>query len=182
MNLLLLEKKPSKPLLLLKPNTYQLQKQLDAIRSLQDSPWPEHRPLLRLMESTAHAQWPNIPITYIDNLWMRSNWGEDNFRWKLLTNSSRPGTDKQRDFVDIALNTPDFAFLEGPPGSGKTTAICELILQLIAEDKRVLLCASTHVAVDNVIERLMAKDNEYREEVIPVRIGDKSNLSDSVKD
>ncbi|EDN71558.1 conserved hypothetical protein [Beggiatoa sp. PS] len=181
-NQLQLEKQPDKPMLLLKPNTYQLQKQLDAIRCLQDSPCPEHRPLLRLMESTDHAQWPNIPITYIDNLWMRSNWGEDNFRWKLLTDLNRPGTDKQRDFVDIALNTPDFAFLEGPPGSGKTTAICELILQLIAQDKRVLLCASTHVAVDNVIERLMAKDNEYREQVIPVRIGDKSNLSDSVKD
>ncbi|HDN25882.1 MAG TPA: heavy metal resistance protein CzcA, partial [Thioploca sp.] len=182
-NLLLLEKQPSKPLLLLKPNTYQLQKQLEAIRSLQDSPWPEHRPLLRLMESTDHAQWPNIPITHIDDWWRQNNWDEDNAQlsWKLLTDSSRPGTDKQRDFVHIALNTPDFAFLEGPPGSGKTTAICELILQLIAQDKRVLLCASTHVAVDNVIERLMAKDNEYREQVIPVRIGDKNNLSDSVK-
>ncbi|MEK8020212.1 MAG: AAA domain-containing protein [Candidatus Parabeggiatoa sp.] len=183
-NQLLLKKQPDKPMLLLKPNTYQLQKQLEAIRSLQDSPWPEHRPLLRLMESTDHAQWPNLPITHIADWWRQSNWDKDNtqFSWKLLTDLSLPGTDKQRDFVHIALNTPDFAFLEGPPGSGKTTAICELILQLIAQDKRVLLCASTHVAVDNVIERLMDKDNEYREQVIPVRIGDKSNLSDSVKD
>ena len=166
-NQLLLEKQPDKPMLLLRPNTYQLQKQLDAIRRLQDAPLPEHRPLLKLMESTDHAKWPNLPIY-------------DQLTWKLLTESSRPGTDKQREFVNIALNTPDFAFLEGPPGSGKTTAICELILQLIAQDKRVLLCASTHVAVDNVIERLM--DSQHREQVIPVRIGDKSNLSDSVKD
>jgi len=167
-NQLLLEKQPDKPMLLLKPNTYPLQKQLEAIRRLQDSPLPEHRPLLKLMESTDHVEWPNLP-----NDWQIR---ED---WKLLTDSSRPGTDKQRDFVKIALNTPDFAFLEGPPGSGKTTAICELILQLIKQDKRILLCASTHVAVDNVIERLMA--SPYREQVIPVRIGDKSNLSDSVK-
>jgi hypothetical protein len=180
-NQLLLEDKPDKPMLLLKPNTYQLQKQLEAIRRLQDSPLPEHRPLLRLMESTDHAKWQNLPITHIDN-WGMDDWNNSQLTWKQLIDSSRPGTDKQRDFVNIALNTPDFAFLEGPPGSGKTTAICELILQLIAQDKRVLLCASTHVAVDNVIERLMAKDSPHREQVIPVRIGDKSNLSDSVKD
>jgi len=178
-NQLLLERKPDKPMLLLKPNTYPLQKQLDAIRCLQDFPLPEHRPLLKLMESTDHAQWAVVPRTPINN-WDGS--GHFQFSWKLLTDLSRPGTNKQRDFVDIALNTPDFAFLEGPPGSGKTTAICELILQLIAQDKRVLLCASTHVAVDNVIERLMAKDSQHREQVIPIRIGDKNNLSDSVKD
>jgi len=169
-NQLLLEDKPDKPMLLLKPNTYQLKKQLEAIRRLQDSPLPEHRPLLRLMESTEHANWG------------MDDWNNSQLTWKQLIDSSRPGIDKQRNFVNIALNTPDFAFLEGPPGSGKTTAICELILQLIAQDKRVLLCASTHVAVDNVIERLMAKDSSHREQVIPVRIGDKSNLSDSVKD
>jgi Ni2+-binding GTPase involved in maturation of urease and hydrogenase len=167
-NQLLLEKQPDKPVLLLKPNTYPLQKQMEAIRRLQDTPLPEHRPLLKLMETTTHVEWPNLP----------NNWQVQD-DWKLLTESSRPGTDKQRDFVNIALNTPDFAFLEGPPGSGKTTAICELILQLIAQDKRILLCASTHVAVDNVIERLM--DSQHHEQVIPIRIGDKSILSDSVK-
>ena len=90
-NQLLLEKQPDKPMLLLKPNTYPLQKQMEAIRRLQDSPLPEHRPLLKLMESTDHVQWPNLP----------NDWRED---WKLLTDSSRPGTDKQRDFVNIALN------------------------------------------------------------------------------
>jgi hypothetical protein len=181
-NQLLLEKQPDKPLLLLKPNTYQLEKQLAAIERLQNAPLPEHRPLLKLMESTDHAKWPNLSRTHLDDWkWRIDDW-ELFPDWKLLTDSSRPGTDKQRDFVNIALKTPDFAFLEGPPGSGKTTAICELILQLVAQDKRVLLCASTHVAVDNVIERLMAKDSLHRDQVIPVRIGDKSNLSDSVKD
>jgi AAA domain len=63
------------------------------------------------------------------------------------------GTLEQRQFVERALGTPDFALLEGPPGSGKTTAICDLIVQLAKMGKRVLLVASTHVAVDNVLER-----------------------------
>src|SRR5262249_31893396 len=58
---------------------------------------------------------------------------------------------------------------------------CELILQELRRDRRVLLCASTHVAVDNVIERLMAEDQPARDQVIPVRIGDPKKISDAVK-
>ncbi|MCX7096309.1 MAG: AAA domain-containing protein [Methylococcales bacterium] len=168
-NQLLLSATPDKAMLLLKPNTYAIQKQLDAIHKLQNSPENNQRSLLRLFEGAQYAKWQSF------------NQNRGDLDWKLLTNESRPGTKEQREFVQIALATPDFAFLEGPPGSGKTTAICELILQLIAEDKRVLLCASTHVAVDNVIERLMDESNLYRNQVIPVRIGDKNNLSESVK-
>ena len=41
-----------------------------------------------------------------------------------------------------------------------------------------LLCASTHVAVDNALERLMDDRNAYRDLVIPVRIGDERNVSE----
>ena len=70
--------------------------------------------------------------------------------------------------------------LEGPPGSGKTTVICELILQLAKRGKRVLLCGSTHVAVDNVLERLM-EDRGRRDLVIPVRIGDRRRVSEKAR-
>jgi hypothetical protein len=102
----------------------------------------------------------------------------------VLSKLERQGTDQQRRFVEIALATPDFAILEGPPGSGKTTAICELVLQLAKAGKRVLLCASTHVAVDNVLERLMAAHNLHRDLVIPVRIGDERNpnIAEGVRD
>lgn len=169
-NQLLLSVKPEKAMLLLKPNTYAIEKQLAAINALQNRPDNHQRPLLRLFEGAQYAKWQNFKQNRL------TDWN-----WKLLTNEFRPGTSEQREFVEIALATPDFAFLEGPPGSGKTTAICELILQLIAQDKRVLLCASTHVAVDNVIERLMDESNSHRNQIIPVRIGDKNNLSESVK-
>ena len=43
---------------------------------------------------------------------------------------------------------------------------------MVKRDKRVLLCGSTHIAIDNVLERLMDKGNTHRDTVIPVRIGD----------
>ncbi len=72
----------------------------------------------------------------------------------ILKDNNRPGNSEQREFVCNALSTPDFTIKIGPPGSGKTTSIVELIIQLIKRKKRILLVASTNVAVDNIIERL----------------------------
>jgi len=52
--------------------------------------------------------------------------------WEVIKeDEKRDGYAEQREFVEKALNTPDFAILEGPPGSGKTTVILELICQII---------------------------------------------------
>ena len=166
---LLLERRPAEnSQILLRPNTYVIKCQIHALQALQDSPLPAHLSLLRLFESLDHARWKFASP-------------EDVADWTMLSDVNRPGTDEQRRFVKLALGTPDFAFLEGPPGSGKTTAICELILQLANQGKRVLLCASTHVAVDNVLERLMDERSPHRDLVIPVRIGDQRNVSQKAR-
>ncbi|WP_379866448.1 AAA domain-containing protein [Marinobacter sp. M5B] len=165
---LLLEHRPASDQLILRPETYTLFRQLEALKRLQDSPSDAHIPLLRLFESLGHAKWS----PFIE---------DDVANWCVLTDETRQGTDEQRRFVNKALATPDFAFLEGPPGSGKTTAICELILQSVSRGHRVLLCASTHVAVDNVLERLMDEHNPHRDMMIPVRVGDRSSVSDKAR-
>jgi hypothetical protein len=122
---LLLERRPSGDQLLLRPNTLTLLRQIQALQTLQNAPSSFHLPLLRLIESADHASWPYFEPA-------RS----DASGWMVLTDAARPGTDEQRRFVELAMATPDFVFLEGPPGSGKTTAICELVLQLAQQGKR----------------------------------------------
>lgn len=55
-----------------------------------------------------------------------------------------------------ALACEDLFFMQGPPGTGKTTAIVEIILQVIREkpNARILVSSETHVAVDNALDRL----------------------------
>jgi len=163
-NALLLEKKPkNSEKIFLKYRAVPLRCQLDAMFQLQERPAKINVPLLKLIMNKYFAEWPEIQLTEVN-------------KWFLLTEDDREGIEKQRKFVKIGLNTSDFAILEGPPGSGKTFSICELILQAIERNERVLLCASTHVAVDNVLEQI--KDHPS---VIAIRIG-KDNVSEKVRD
>ena len=111
---ILLERAPAKNAqLLLRPNTYTIERQRWALQALQNAPRRDHLPLLRLFESLDHARasWDDVSPEDMDEA-----------DWIVLTDIDRPGTKEQRRFVETALGTPDFAFLEGPPGSGKTTA------------------------------------------------------------
>lgn len=60
----------------------------------------------------------------------------------------------QRACVHRVLHTPHFALVQGPPGSGKTTVIKAIIEREVARGHRVLVVSPTHVAVDNVVEKL----------------------------
>ena len=162
---LLLDRFPPEGTSLFLPvNTRSLQLQRRALRQLGEAPLPHHQGLLRLCEDPQRVRWPQVAVGREPS-------------WTELTDLDRRGTDQQRAFVVKALATPDLAVLEGPPGSGKTTAICELIRQLVARGERVLLCASTHVAIDNVLERLLETDAP----VDAVRIGRAERVDEKVQ-
>ncbi len=68
----------------------------------------------------------------------------------------------KKEIVRQALGNRDVLHVEGPPGTGKTTLITELILQRLRRSPgdRILLSAKTHAALDNVLGRLYAADRE----------------------
>ena len=62
----------------------------------------------------------------------------------------------QLEAVNHALETTPLALIHGPPGTGKTMTLVEIILQLCKANSniRILVCGPSNVSVDNVLERL----------------------------
>jgi hypothetical protein len=126
----------------------QLKKQLESLRAVRN---PASRPhLLRLGnllsgEDGGRAEpvaWDSAPLRLFDD----------------------ELTERQAEAVRKALATPDVCLIQGPPGTGKTRVISEIVRQATQANWKVLLVAPTHVAVDNVLERI-----GIQEEVSPVR-------------
>lgn len=81
----------------------------------------------------------------------------------------------QRDAVDFALRRKYIAIIQGPPGTGKTTTLVELIGQLNGFGKKVLVCAPTNVAVDNVALKLCEAG------IKPLRMGHPARIAKQVQ-
>ena len=66
--------------------------------------------------------------------------------------SLNPG---QQESIYRALAAKDVAIIHGPPGTGKTTTIAELIRIAVSRGEKILVSAASNLAVDNVVERLL---------------------------
>eukprot|EP00850_Spirogloea_muscicola_P015834 SM000124S25966 [mRNA] locus=s124:397244:402090:- [translate_table: standard] len=64
----------------------------------------------------------------------------------------------QQAAVAKALSAYDVFLLHGPPGTGKTTTVVEIILQEVSRGRKVLACAASNIAVDNLVERLATQN------------------------
>jgi len=81
----------------------------------------------------------------------------------------------QQEAVEFALSSEDLAIIHGPPGTGKTTTVVELIRQAVANGERVLACAPSNMAVDNLLERLVNAGEQ------PVRLGHPARVLEVVQ-
>ncbi len=82
----------------------------------------------------------------------------------------------QRQAVEEALFTEPVAYIHGPPGTGKTRTLVELVLQALERGERVLATAASNAAVDHLAEELIAAGVEKL-----VRIGHPARVSEEVE-
>ncbi|GAB7340135.1 hypothetical protein MBLNU457_6619t2 [Dothideomycetes sp. NU457] len=84
--------------------------------------------------------------------------------------------DSQKQAVRFTLASREVALIHGPPGTGKTHTLIELILQMVKRGLRLLVCGPSNISVDNIVERLAPH------KVPLVRLGHPARLLPSVVD
>jgi hypothetical protein len=82
----------------------------------------------------------------------------------------------QRTAVDFALAAKDIAIVHGPPGTGKTTTLVEIVRQAVRRGDKVLVCAPSNLAVDNLLERLLVSGENA------VRLGHPARVLESLRE
>lgn len=152
------------------PRTRMIRAQRDMIEELKLHSLPHNRGLLNLLASGS--------LTDREKIWKKGQPKplKSEPDWMVLTGNA-DGTEMQKDMVRVALSSRDFSILQGPPGSGKSTTILEIVLQKILNGENVLLCGSTQASIDNVLIRIL-NDSRFSEMVSPVRIGSEENIYD----
>src|SRR5438067_34670 len=81
---------------------------------------------------------------------------------------------EQLSALELADRARDVALVHGPPGTGKTTVLVEVIRRAVARGESVLASAPSNLAVDNLVERLVASG------IDAVRIGHPARVLPSV--
>eukprot|EP00400_MALV-I_sp_L67-5_P000339 gene339-716_t len=91
-------------------------------------------------EGTPFEELPEVD--QMKRLWMHEKTGELNL--------------PQQRAVKQALSALDLGLIHGPPGTGKTTTIVQLIAEFVSRGLRCIIAAPSNIAVDNMLERCAA--------------------------
>ncbi len=76
----------------------------------------------------------------------------------------------QREAFDKTLAGPAILAVIGPPGTGKTTTIAEIVRASAGSGERVIICSQNNRAVDNVLGRMSR-------ELLAIRVGNESRVT-----
>src|SRR6266480_2308717 len=96
------------------------------------------------------------------------------------TKNVPPRTDfnaEQNLAVERAMQMRDYLLIHGPPGTGKTSVIAEIVKRFCLRGQRVMLAAFTNQAVDTMLKRL---DSEGLHEFM--RLGSERSVDSAIAD
>jgi len=82
---------------------------------------------------------------------------------------------QKRAVIKAVREEKELFLIHGPPGTGKTTTLVEIALQLAERGNKVLISADSNTAVDNFLEKLL----QYRQDGV-VRVGNITRIFDNL--
>ncbi|KAK0176450.1 hypothetical protein PV328_000582 [Microctonus aethiopoides] len=140
----------------------------------------------------------NIPQSSLESLILRPNIDEyelsplDKTKFPPLLITEDNLNSKQLEVIariknTVEENTAKISLIQGPPGTGKSQVIVNIIASLFIEKSvdRILVCAHSNQAIDEVVSRLLKLKKIFHANQITfsvVRIGQEDKMNDLAKD
>ncbi|MFT5207147.1 MAG: hypothetical protein ACI9CF_000896, partial [Candidatus Omnitrophota bacterium] len=81
----------------------------------------------------------------------------------------------QKEAVAMALANPQIALIHGPPGTGKTTVLVEIIAQAVQKGQQVFICAPSNAACDHLLKKVTDID------IDALRLGHPARIQESLR-
>jgi hypothetical protein len=81
---------------------------------------------------------------------------------------------RQHEALELCLGAESVAIIHGPPGTGKTTTLVEVIVHLCRTESQVLVCSPSNLAVDLLAEKLARRGLQV------LRLGNPTRVSDEL--
>lgn len=79
--------------------------------------------------------------------------------------------------LDFALDLSEpLCVIKGPPGTGKTQVIAQIVANAVSSGQKVLACAPSNMAVDNMVEKFIQEGLQV------IRIGNPQRISEAALD
>jgi ATP-dependent RNA/DNA helicase IGHMBP2 len=119
---------------------------------------------------------PDHPSFHLAYLFYDSELHPESNRPPTQSFHSKSLNPSQNEAVNAALFAQDVSIIHGPPGTGKTTTLIQLIKKLVLEGEQILVCAPSNAAVD-WITYLLAE-----QKVSVIRMGHISRIDRNVLD
>ncbi len=83
--------------------------------------------------------------------------------------------DSQRQAVSLAMRAKQVALIHGPPGTGKTRTLVEVVRQQLFAGRRILVTAASNAAVDHLTRQLIAAKQK------PLRLGHSARVAEDLR-
>ncbi len=111
-------------------------------------------------------QIPSSPIGKIRSLLTNYN-GDLEYRNDFKFSSDHEMTKNQEEILNRLLSDP-LVIVDGAAGTGKTTTVVNAILELIKQDRRIIIIAHSHRVLEAIIDMLLTSNRKIEEDILRI--------------